>query len=79
MTPGSIEVQTRGQSALGLFIRSVACTPRWVDICMNLRNCAGALVGLKNLWRLTSGSNSKLAEDYQPEERVDIFTDFENA
>ena len=39
-----IEVQTRGRSALGLFIHAMACTPRWVDICMDLRNRAGALV-----------------------------------
>lgn len=74
-----VEAQTRGQSALGLFIQAAACTPHWVDVCMDLRNRAGALVGLKNLGRLASVSGSKPAEDYKAGERVSIFTVFENS
>ena len=77
--PWGVEAQTRGRSALGLLIHAVACTPRWVDICRDLRNRAGALVGLKNLGRLGSVSNSKSAEEYQPGKRVGIFTVFENS
>jgi len=75
----SIESDATGSPALRYFISATERTPRWVDVCMNLRNHAGLLVGLKNLGSLSAVASGKPAEDYQPGERVGIFTVFENA
>jgi len=66
-------------SALDLFLAAIQRTPKWVDACMGLRNRAGALVGLKNLGRLSAVPAAKPASAYAPGDRVGIFTLFENA
>lgn len=65
-------------SALGQFLKAVQSTPRWVDACMSLRNRAVQLVGLKNLGELSEINPAKPDADYQPGDRVGIFTLFEN-
>lgn len=73
-------VEATGQQmpALGHFLAAVSRTPRWIDACMGLRNRVVALLGLKNLGRLSAISKDKPAMAYQPGERVGIFTLFEN-
>lgn len=66
------------RSALGHFSYALRRTPRWVDACMNLRNRAVALVGLKNLGVLSEVDPHKPIADYQIGERIGIFTLFEN-
>lgn len=46
---------------------------------MNLRNRAGSVVGLKNLGSLSEVASGKSAEAYQADDRVGIFTVFENS
>ncbi|WP_136414564.1 DUF2867 domain-containing protein [Herbaspirillum sp. ST 5-3] len=65
-------------SALEHFIMAARSTPRWVDACMVLRNRTVALVGLKNLGRMSALQHSKAASDYRPGDRVGIFTIFES-
>ena len=65
-------------SALRQFLKAVQATPRWVETCMNLRNRAVQLVGLKNLGELSEINPAKPDADYQPGDRVGIFTLFEN-
>jgi Protein of unknown function (DUF2867) len=65
-------------SALRQFVKAVQATPRWVDTCMNLRNRAVQLVGLKNLGELSEINPAKPDADYQSGDRVGIFTLFEN-
>lgn len=64
--------------ALGHFIAATAKTPGWINACMNLRNRAVALVGLKDLGQLSALTPNKPASSYQPGDRVGIFTLFEN-
>lgn len=66
------------RSAFEHFIAVAEKTPRWVDVCMSLRNRAVAFVGLKNLGRLSSLQSNKPAFSYLPGDRVGIFTLFEN-
>jgi hypothetical protein len=65
-------------SALELFLISVSKTPKWVDICMSLRNSVVKAFGLKDLGGLGSFDKNKKASDYKPGERVGIFTLIEN-
>jgi hypothetical protein len=65
-------------SALGQFLKAVSRTPRWVDACMSLRNRAVTLLGLKDLGALAGLDLSKRDIDYQPGDRVGIFTLYEN-
>lgn len=66
------------RSALEHFIAVAVKTPRWVEVCMSLRNRAVALVGLKSLGQFSSLQSNKPASSYQPGDRVGIFTLFEN-
>jgi len=75
----SITIASEGLDALGYFIAAVLRTPRWIDLCMTARNRVGKLVGLKDLGTLSGLDASKPASEYQPGERVGIFTIFENA
>ena len=75
----SVETEMTDRPALGYFISAAERTPRWVDACMNLRNRAGSLVGLKNLGSLSGIASGKPAQAYRAGERVGIFTVFENA
>jgi hypothetical protein len=73
-----IDAPATDSPALGYFIAAAQKTPRWVDICMDLRNRAGSLVGLKHLGTLSDTAGGRSAADYRPGERVGIFTVFEN-
>lgn len=75
----SVETEVTDCSALGYFISAAQRAPRWVDVCMNLRNRAGSVVGLKNLGTLSEVASGKSAEAYQADDRVGIFTVFENS
>ena len=74
----SIDAADPSLSALGQFLKAVQTTPRWVETCMNLRNRAVQLVGLKNLGKLSEVNPAKPPADYRPGDRVGIFTLFEN-
>lgn len=63
-----------GRSALAIYLRTVARSPRWVDALMGLRNRVVGLFGLKNLGHLGSLPPFKEASDYQVGDRVGIFT-----
>lgn len=65
-------------SALEHYIAVVKRTPAWVNACMDWRNRAVALVGLKDLGRLSALAPDRPASDYQTGDRVGIFTLFEN-
>ncbi|HEY3433453.1 MAG TPA: DUF2867 domain-containing protein [Rhodocyclaceae bacterium] len=65
-------------SALGQFLKAFASPPAWVNLCMALRNRAAALVGLKNLGAFDKIDASKRESDYQPGDRVGIFTLIDN-
>ncbi|MFP8776963.1 DUF2867 domain-containing protein [Hydrogenophaga sp. RWCD_12] len=73
----SIDAADPSLSALGQFLKAVQTTPRWVETCMTLRNRAVQLVGLKNLGELSEINPAKPDADYQPGDRVGIFTLFE--
>ena len=74
----SIDAADPSLSALGQFLKAVQTTPRWVETCMTLRNRAVQLVGLKNLGELSEINPAKPDTEYQPGDRVGIFTLFEN-
>ena len=74
----SITSNAVGLSALEQFMLAAKRTPRWIEICMQARNLAGRLVGLKNLGTLSAIESGKPASAYQPGDRVGIFTVFEN-
>lgn len=74
----SIDAADPSLSALGQFLKAVQTTPRWVETCMNLRNRAVQLVGLKDLGELSEINPAKPPADYRPGDRVGIFTLFEN-
>lgn len=61
-------------TALGQFIKAVRATPKWVEMCMKLRNTAVQLVGLKNLGGLTDLTPDKTESDYKIGDRIGIFT-----
>ena len=74
----SVESSDVNRSALEHFMSAVERTPRWVSRCMNVRNRAVALVGLKHLGDLAALPTDKAASACLPGERVGIFTLFEN-
>ena len=74
----AIDAADPSLSALRQFLKAVQATPRWVDACMNLRNRAVQLVGLKNLGELSEINPAKADTDYRPGDRVGIFTLIEN-
>lgn len=64
--------------ALGYFIAAAARTPRWINLCMAMRNRIGSWLGLKDLGALSGLDANRPAASYQPGERVGIFTLIEN-
>ncbi|CAM3702659.1 DUF2867 domain-containing protein [Polaromonas hydrogenivorans] len=64
--------------ALAQFQKALAQTPSWVNTCMSLRNRVVSFVGLKNLGALDNVNTFRNASEYQPGERIGIFTLFEN-
>lgn len=61
-------------SALELYLKVVAGTPRWVNAMMTLRNRIVRLVGLKNLGALGDTDGAKPASAYRVGDRVGIFS-----
>ena len=80
----SVVAADPGLSALGQFLRAAAATPGWVNVLMAMRNRAAAAIGLKNLGGLDRMGltglmgYAKAEADYQPGDRVGIFTLIEN-
>lgn len=73
-----IHTAETGERALAYFLAAVARTPRWIEWCMQARNRAGQLVGLKDLGTLSQIDPQRPASAYQPGERVGVFTVVEN-
>jgi len=61
-------------SALAIYLKVVARTPRWVESLMTLRNRVVSLLGLKNLGHLGALPPLKEASAYRVGDRVGIFT-----
>ena len=66
-------------SALGQFLKAIEATPAWVNTCMTLRNKVVEKIGLKNLGAMGNYDPGKAEENYQPGDRVGIFTLLENS
>lgn len=66
-------------SALGQFLKAIEATPAWVNACMALRNKLVEKIGLKNLGAIGNFDPSKTEANYQPGDRVGIFTLIENS
>jgi hypothetical protein len=64
-------------SALGQFLHAARRAPRWVDVCMTMRNRIVKRLGLKDLGELAALSDAKTERDYRVGDRVGIFTLFE--
>lgn len=62
------------RSAMRHLLGLMSRTPAWIDRMMALRNRVVQLVGLKDLGRLTRIDLARADEDYQPGQRVGIFT-----
>lgn len=62
------------RSAMRHLLNLMSQTPPWIDRLMNLRNRVVQLFGLKDLGRLTRIDLSRPDADYQPGDRVGIFT-----
>lgn len=75
----SIKAGNPALPALAQFQKALAQTPSWVNTCMALRNRVVSLVGLKNLGGLDNVNTFRNASEYQPGERIGIFTVFENS
>jgi len=75
----SIKAGDPALPALAQFQKALAQTPSWVNTCMALRNRAVSLMGLKNLGALDNVNTFRSASEYQPGERIGIFTVFENS
>ena len=75
----TVAVRDATPTALGYFLSALASTPGWVDVLMALRNKMVRLVGLKDLGGLGEVGQSKPASEYQPGERVGIFTLISNS
>ena len=70
-------VPDTGRSALDHFLVAARQTPRWVEVCMALRNQVARWVGLKHLGGLSAVLPEQPASAYRPGDRVGIFTLFE--
>ena len=62
------------RSAMRHLLCLMSQTPAWIDRMMGLRNRVVQLFGLKDLGRLTRIDLARPDEDYQPGDRVGIFT-----
>lgn len=74
----SLTTADDGRSALDLFMAAARRTPRWIEVCMSLRNRVVQHLGLKNLGGLSGVLDDKRAAELAPGDRVGIFTVFEN-
>ncbi|MCB2251455.1 DUF2867 domain-containing protein [Pseudomonas chlororaphis] len=62
------------RTAMRHLLSLMSQTPAWIDRMMGLRNRVVQLFGLKDLGRLTRIDLARADEDYQPGDRVGIFT-----
>jgi hypothetical protein len=63
-----------GRSALDIYLKTVARSPRWVESLMALRNRIVGLFGLKNLGHMGSLPPLREASAYKVGDRIGIFT-----
>ncbi|WP_313048660.1 DUF2867 domain-containing protein [Pseudomonas soli] len=70
----AIEIADDVRPAMAHFLRLMTSMPGWIDTLMVLRNRLVALLGLKDLGRLTAIDPARAPGSYQPGERVGIFT-----
>nr|WP_241525029.1 DUF2867 domain-containing protein [Simplicispira metamorpha] len=70
----SIHSTDTSLSALDHFLLAAKQTPRWIGICMAVRNRIVQLAGLKNLGALSELAPDKMAASYKTGDRVGIFT-----
>ncbi|QXH59162.1 DUF2867 domain-containing protein [Pseudomonas maumuensis] len=70
----AIQLKDDGRPAMVHFLRLMTSMPAWIDGLMVLRNRLVGLFGLKDLGRLTAIDPARAPHDYQPGERVGIFT-----
>lgn len=67
-------IPANSPSALELYLKVMATTPRWVNAAMALRNRIVQLVGLKNLGLLNDIDPAKPASAYRVGDRIGIFS-----
>lgn len=70
----TVDIPPDAPSALALFLKVAAASPRWVNAAMAMRNRIVQLVGLKNLGLLNDIDPAKPAGDYKVGDRVGIFS-----
>lgn len=73
-----VQVSQSHLSALEHFLKAAKETPRWVNVCMSIRNRVVGLFGLKNLGNLDDVTTIRNADTYKAGDRVGIFTLYEN-
>ena len=73
-----VRVSEPNLSALEQYLKAVQETPRWVSVCMNIRNRAVGVFGLKNLGNLQDVIPTGETDTYKAGDRVGIFTLYEN-
>lgn len=73
-----VQVSESNLSALEQYLKAAQATPRWVSVCMTLRNKVVGLFGLKNLGKLENVHPDKKPGTYKAGDRVGIFTLYEN-
>jgi hypothetical protein len=64
---------------MGQYLKAFSSTPGWVHTCMSIRNRIVAMVGLKDLGAMDEINKSKPEGDYQPDDRIGIFTLISNS
>ncbi|MGY4495069.1 DUF2867 domain-containing protein [Pseudomonas sp. TE3610] len=69
-----VQVRDPQRTALRHLLTMLAATPPWLDNLMKLRNQLVQAVGLKDLGSLARVDLARPDEDYQPGDRVGIFT-----
>ncbi|WP_396433066.1 DUF2867 domain-containing protein [Limnohabitans sp.] len=74
----SVEPADPGLCALEYFLKAAQATPAWVNGLMSLRNRVVARLGLKDLGHLGGFNSDKPLDEYQPGDRIGIFTLIEN-
>ena len=74
----AIESTQVNLSALGHFLTTAAKTPRWIDLCMRLRNRVAKKLGLKHLGVLSDVQAAQNESMYKVGDRVGIFSLLEN-
>ncbi len=73
-----VQVSQTHLSAFEHFLKAAKKTPRWVSMCMSIRNRVVGLFGLKNLGNLDDVTTIRDADTYKAGDRVGIFTLYEN-